>query len=129
LAARTRFANDASKNGVLEGFVWQLEQDESFWLNRWDARPPDLAEAIAIVQKDYLNAPTLIRIFSHRFIPSRPNTAGNPVFSIAGVDVVHYGTDLLNYVDKEFHVGMSIPRIKSPQYIEFWDDFLSQNRT
>jgi hypothetical protein len=87
-----------------------------------------LSEAIAIVETDFATAPVLIPIFGHRYIPSRPHAAGNPIFSVAGVDIIHYGKNLFHYLDHEFRLDNSISLVSRPPPIDFWDDFLSQNR-
>lgn len=117
-----------AQKGLLEGFIWQLEHDDEFWLNRWGERPSNLTEAASIVQKDFANAPILVPIYSHRFIPSKPRAIGNPIFSVVGVDIVRYGNNLWQYLAKEFQFQMPQLTASKLQAVEFWDDFLSQNR-
>ena len=42
-------------------------------------------------------APRLIPLISHRYLPETANETGNPVFSVYQSDVIHYGTDVADY--------------------------------
>ena len=69
----------------------------------------------------YLDAvPTLIPVYSHRFLPATPCEAGNPIFSMFGTDTIIYGGDLLEYFCFEFKVDS--PRAEKPllKKIAFW---------
>ena len=47
-------------------------------------------------------APTLVPIYSHRYIPAEPLRVDNPVLSVQHADVICYGENLRDYLDKEF---------------------------
>ena len=57
-------------------------------------------------------------------IPDRPNTSGNPVFSVHQTDIIYYGCDLRDYFVHEFFSGseMGVWPIdtESMREIEFW---------
>jgi hypothetical protein len=118
-----------SQKNVLDGIIWTLENHDAFWLNRWGTRPTNISDAVAIIRRDYETAPLLVPVFGHRYMPTRPRSRGNPVFSIVGVDIVTYGMDLLAYLKKEFQLN-DLAAVKSqPIKIEFWDDLLVYNNT
>ncbi|MGD0734569.1 MAG: hypothetical protein ABR976_05450 [Terracidiphilus sp.] len=65
-------------------------------------------------------APMLIPILGHRYMPALPTECGNPVFSVHQTDIIYYGFDLEDYLRHEFR----LPRQKWPaqvKKIEFWD--------
>jgi hypothetical protein len=41
--------------------------------------------------------PVPVPIYGHRYVPTVPSTAGNPVLSCHQADIVYYGTDLLGF--------------------------------
>jgi hypothetical protein len=65
----------------LAGVCFDVEHN-AFWLQDWGPRPASLDEALSICQALVANAPRLIPIYSHRFMPDEPRDAGNPVFSV-----------------------------------------------
>jgi hypothetical protein len=85
----------------LRGICFDIEHND-FWVQDWGTRPAKLAEAFAVAARVVAAAPILIPIYSHRYIPATPTSAGNPVFSVHQTDVVYYGTDLLDYLQNEF---------------------------
>jgi hypothetical protein len=44
-------------------------------------------------------APRLIPLISHRYLPETPNEADNPVFPVYRSDAIHYGIDLADYFE------------------------------
>jgi hypothetical protein len=110
----------------LEGMCFDVEHND-FWCRNWGVRPASLKEAFAVVRRAFDRAPTLIPIYSHRFLPERPSSAGNPVFSVYQTDIVHYGSDLQNYLENEFlgYFGTAHYNIGSQiREIEFWSNIV-----
>jgi hypothetical protein len=105
---------------------WPVEEvlidveHNQFWLPEWGERPEELPEALQVASTKIQQAPKLIPILGNRYMPSLPNEAGNPVFSIHQTDIIYYGYDLEDYLRHEFN----LPRSKWPvkvKPIEFWD--------
>jgi len=50
------------------------------------------------------------------------------VLSVWQTDIIHYGTDLLSYFGKEFHVPLSNRGNgnRSPRRIRFWSDIIDK---
>src|SRR5581483_11790725 len=69
---------------------WQAH----LWLASLGPAPRNRDAAYAIVRDRFLQAPRLIRIFAHRFMPATPCEAGNPVYSTVQTDTIYYGYDL-----------------------------------
>eukprot|EP00249_Psilotum_nudum_P032249 c47536_g1_i2 orf=834-2444(+) len=68
------------------------------WLTQWGRKPADTEEALHKALRD---APTLVPIYSHCYIPSYPNLAGNPVFLIYEKDIFYCGYDLGDFFEKQ----------------------------
>jgi hypothetical protein len=98
---------------------FDIEHNE-FWLEEWGPKPSELAEAFAIAQVAVAEAPTLIPIFSHRYIPDEPSLIGNPVFSVYQTDIIYYGADLAHYLVNEFSGGAAAWVEYPIRPIEFW---------
>lgn len=112
-------------NAPFDGICFDTQQSE-FWLPEWGTRPPDHNAAIHIARQAVLQAPTLIPVFGHRFIPATPHQRGNPVFSVHQTDIIHYGSDLLNYLHNEFYYEFGVSQYtfaSTPRKIPFWSQF------
>jgi hypothetical protein len=94
-ALRTRLA------WPTDGLLFDVENN-GFWARSWGPRPKTDAQAIAEARRHLLRWPTLVPLFSHRYTPAAPAPAGSPVFSVHQADVIYYGTDLLDYLLREF---------------------------
>lgn len=80
----------------LEGMLFDIEHS-AFWDPQWGERPTSNADAFAIARDRFALAPKLIPIYGHRYLPSEPCQAGNPVFSVHQMDIIIYGSDLWWY--------------------------------
>jgi hypothetical protein len=111
----------------VEGICFDIEHNE-FWLPEWSDRPADLSEAFAIARRAVAAAPVLIPIYAHRYLPAVPAKSGNPVFSVHQTDIIHYGSDLLDYLRREFHPyfgGAEPAAIGECRPIPFWSQLVS----
>jgi hypothetical protein len=111
-------------NWPLEGMLFDLKNNE-FWIDNWGNRPENYNDKVLIAKSYYKTYPKLIPIFSHRFIPSRPNVNDNPVFSVHQMDIIYYGYNLATYFANEF--GFTLTEDfelldKPKKQIEFWSD-------
>ena len=109
----------------LEGMIFDIVNNE-FWYSGWGIKPNDLKEAIKICKHEMEKTPKLIPIYSHRYIPSEPQEAANPIFSIYQTDIIYYGEDLLSYLQIEFNMknyrDMNFDSIK---HVRFWSELQS----
>ncbi len=101
-----------------EGICFDIEHN-SFWRDEWGKKPNTLKECFKVAKEVVNNAPTLIPIYSHRFIPDTPHEAGNPVFSVYQTDIIYYGTNLYNYLRNEFSSTFGKP--ENPEKNDFKD--------
>jgi hypothetical protein len=117
-------AYDESIAMVLQGIEFDIEH-ANLWLWRWKDQPHDLAEAIAIMRRDFASWPKLLPVYGHRYLAADPCLPDNPVFSIWQTDIIHYGANLAHYLVNEFvgHDGDHHTYDQSPRRIPIWTDF------
>jgi hypothetical protein len=111
----------------LEGICFDIERN-AFWLDQWGTMPKDLNDALRIAQQAVADAPPLIPIFSHRYLPACPTESGNPVLSVYGTDIIYYGSNLLDYFQNEFRNVFGRLRHQiagKPREIPFWSCLVS----
>ncbi|MDP2212734.1 SMI1/KNR4 family protein [Phenylobacterium sp.] len=110
----------------LEGLLFDVENN-ALWWSEWGERPGTPEARAEVVAKVVNEAPKLIPLVSHRYLPMEPSEAGNPVFSVHQSDVIYYGGDLTNYFEREF-VNPRRPLPQHIKHIRFWSDLVERNR-
>lgn len=104
-----------------EGLLFDVEHSE-FWAPAWGERPADRMQALEEVRRRLENAPTLIPIYGHHYIPATPPLTGNPILSVVQSDIVYEGVDLVSYFAAEFGVPCPSWAASAPRAIPFWGD-------
>jgi len=109
--------------GPWEGIAFDIEHN--FWWPAWGTRPTVLSEALIVAKAAMAQVPRLIPVYGHRYLPSEPHLAGNPVFSVVQTDIIYYGTDLRNYLAVE-HKKIQWKEVdwKAMRQIRFWTEFI-----
>ena len=93
------------------------------WCEVWGDEPETQQELEQIIRTRVKNAPMLIPIYSHRYIPAYSDDP--PVFSVHGVDLIYYGEDLEQYLQVEFGDKNQRQLIMGNiEYIPFWSDIV-----
>jgi len=112
-------------NWPADGICFDVENNK-FWMQDWGAKPHQLEHAIQVAREFLKQAPRLIPVFSHRFLPAEPLTAGNPVISVYQTDIIYRGVDLASYWIREFELPTTNQGNgnKSPRRIRFWSDVI-----
>jgi hypothetical protein len=111
----------------LEGIQFDIEHN-GFWWEPWGPRPEDLGEAFEIARVRVEEAPRLIPVYGHRYLPAEPDLPGNPVFSVYQTDIILYGVDLRSYLASEFGVATASGSVlPEPRRIRFWTDLVEMN--
>jgi hypothetical protein len=105
----------------LDGILFDVENN-GLWWPEWGDRPQGTAARAEIVADVIADAPKLIPLFSHRFIPEEPHAPGNPVFSVYQSDIIYYGSNLQNYIENEFSVPHRYRIGPEIRRIRFWSD-------
>jgi hypothetical protein len=109
----------------LEGMQFDITHN-GFWLAEWGPRPGSLEEAFQTAAQAAADAPRLIPVYGHRYIPAEPARAGNPVFSVYQTDIILYGNDLLSYFAHEFRgVAVWHTPLLDARPIRFWSELAS----
>ncbi|MDT0264748.1 hypothetical protein RM844_00425 [Streptomyces sp. DSM 44915] len=99
--------------------------EAGYWHPGWRRRPPARDAALAEARARLATVPRLIPVRGHRYLPDgRAAAAGHPVLSVHGADVVPYGDDLLDYVEREFGAPTR-PPAGAPATAAFWSDYLA----
>ena len=107
-----------------DGIAFDIERN-GFWMSDWGTKPSDVSEAVAIARQHIAAAPKLIPIYAHRYIPSEPSLAGNPVYSVYQTDIIFYGVDLQDYFENEFGSrGRGRLASHPTRTIRFWSQFV-----
>ena len=127
---------DFSDPDIARMIAWPFEgmcfdiTNNAFWLDEWGPKPSIDEDAFAVAKAHLDQAPTLIPVCGHRYIPDAPCLAGNPIFSVYQTDIIYYGADLGNYLENEFHYYFKTPQyfIKEPvRRIGFWSRLVEAN--
>lgn len=106
-----------------EGY-WRTVQRSGAWWPEWGERPRRLGEQREKLRGIFADAPTLIPLCGHSFIPDEPGETGNPVFSVFHSDIVHYGANLLDWLARECWEPGAPPNrpLQLIREIRFWGD-------
>jgi hypothetical protein len=85
-----------------ESILFDVEHND-FWPDYWGDRPAVMAESIQVAREQLARVPKVAPLFVHRCVPTVPHAAGNPVLSCYQTDVIYYGSDLINWFEREFY--------------------------
>jgi hypothetical protein len=109
----------------LNGVLFDVEHN-AFWYDAWGPRPQQLQEAVGVARERLMHVPTMVPIYGHRYLPAGVGTSGHPVLSMWQTDIIYYGLDISDYIDREF--GGAGPgqdlRWEPRATVEFWRDLL-----
>ena len=109
-----------------EGLLFDVEEN-ALWWSEWGGRPVNPADRANVLREVVAKAPALIPLIGHRYLPATPRLPGNPVFSVHQSDVIFYGVDLADYLDREEHGWSSRPWSASVREIPFWSEMVRRN--
>ncbi len=112
-----------------EGICFDIEWN-AFWVEEWGVKPDALDEAYHIVRRVLEQAPILIPINGHRYIPDRPHEPNNPIFSVYQTDIIYYGNTFPRYLENEFRYYFGTPEYNlegTIKTIELWSYLVELN--
>jgi hypothetical protein len=107
----------------VQGVLFDVAQN-AFWHPAWPERPADMGQALQLASSELEAAPKLAPLYGHRYLPTVPPQAGNPVLSCVQTDIIYYGRDLLDWFKREFLVAPVPPMGAIQQPPPFWDWFV-----
>ncbi|MFJ5263593.1 hypothetical protein ACIQAC_24335 [Streptomyces sp. NPDC088387] len=89
------------------------------------ARPRGLTAAVEAARRKLAQAPALVPVYGHRFLPGGSGASGHPLLSVWGTDIRCYSDDLVDWVEREF-VGLDDggPWEADPT-VAVWADFIA----
>lgn len=112
-------------NAPLEGLLFDVKNN-GYWHKDWGYKPNTYTQQKEVVSACFDRYPTLIPVYSHRYIPDTPQESGNPILSVHQTDIIYYGYSLADYFAREFR--FTLPDIfevpVEAKRIEFWSDFV-----
>lgn len=110
-----------------EGFLFDVEHNNLWWPDRGD-RPEVAVDRHERLREIFARVPKLIPLYGHRYLPSEPFEPGNPVLSVYQTDIICYGSDLADWIDRERGGWISRGResVKLKE-VPFWSAALRQN--
>ena len=86
---------------------------------------PEHTPKLLLRQAVPADVPQLVPVCGHRYLPGLAGTVGYPVLSVYQTDIIVYGCDLRDYLNREFSTGgISTAPPDGPRYIEFWSRFI-----
>lgn len=109
-----------------DGLLFDVEHN-SLWLKAWGNKPRGLAAQAEKLAELVAAAPKLIPLHGHRYLPASPCEDGNPVFSVYQSDIVYYGADLSDYLQREAYGGTDRKWPDAIKRIPFWTDLIDHN--
>jgi hypothetical protein len=117
----------ADPDHIRERLAWPIEtycgsvERNEFWWPEWGERPASQADRNERLRCIFADAPKLIPLFGIRYVPDEPHESGNPVFSIMGADIIHYGANLTHWLECERgHVQFQRRPCPPIREIRFW---------
>jgi hypothetical protein len=120
LARAQAWIEGAFETDILRGRIW---------LESWGAKPTQPRDALAVALDVVRSWPPLLPVYGHRFLPTFPAEAGNPVISIwEARDSTIFGNDLASYFHLEFKVPQPRWSTTFPRSVPKWGPALGLNR-
>ncbi|MEU0582439.1 hypothetical protein [Streptomyces sp. NPDC006132] len=109
----------------VEGVLLGVEHN-GFWYEGWGERPADGTAALDTARRHLAEAPVLVPVYAHRYLPAGRGSFGHPVLSMWQTDIIYYGLDLLDYVRHEFDEARGeVDENGTPKAtVPFWRDLL-----
>lgn len=111
-------------NMPLEGLLFDIEYN-NFWVETWekiDEEKIDIKKQEFL--KKYQKAPKLIPIYKHRYMPDI-NKGNIPILSVVQSDIIVYGKNLRDYLEREFILSSKLEDIENNYDIEFWSEVIN----
>jgi hypothetical protein len=76
---------------------------DGHWPDGWGRRPAAPEDVNGKAERLLAQAPRMVPVYAHRYLPAGRGTSGHAVLSINHLtDIIIYGLDLPDYIDHEF---------------------------
>ncbi len=111
----------------VEGFEFDIRHNV-FWWPAWGPRPGDVDQAVAVMRERVREAPKLIPICQHVYLPAEPELAGNPALSVYQADIIYGGRNLGEYLRRILSgEEWELPLCDEVRRIRFWSEVVEWN--
>ena len=110
----------------VEGVLFDLEHNR-FWDAEWGTKPSTVQEAIEVAKVRLAAVPQMVPVYGHRYLPPGHGTYGHAVLSMYQTDIITYGSDLADYIVREFDRANAKPFDGDWQRrltVPFWSQFV-----
>jgi len=109
----------------VDGVLFDVAHN-GFWPSVWGVRPGDVTDAVILAERRMAAVPRLVPVYGHRYLPAGAGTSGHPVLSVMQTDIIYYGSDLADYIRREFTTQPGwAPFSEDVQAtVEFWRDIV-----
>jgi hypothetical protein len=104
----------------VEGVLFDVAKNE-FWYEGWGPKPSSSIDAVTAARGYLLTAPRMVPLYAHRYLPA--GITDHPVLSMYQTDIVYYGADLSDWLNREFAIGDPSPKLPKAT-VAFWRDLL-----
>lgn len=124
---------DSPKREIQRVLAWPFEgllfdvRECGIWREEWGEKPVSPKDQADRLRQVVAEAPKLIPLFGHRYLPDTPFESGNPVLSVYQSDVICYGADLADWLIRETLDSESRRHLGPPEDIKsipFWFEAL-----
>ena len=107
----------------IEHHVFRFDIEKNgYWYKKFGDKPTNSAQAVQQALEIIRTWPPLFPIHGHRFIPSDPHNAGNPVLSVwQATDTAYYGMNLLEHMNMDFHLGLDLEK-EPKKLVPYWGE-------
>ncbi|HTJ70745.1 MAG TPA: hypothetical protein VL551_24610 [Actinospica sp.] len=106
----------------VEGVLFDVEHNV-FWDEGWGERPSEVGAALEVARGCLASVPKLVPVYGHRYLPAGRGSSGHLVMSVWQTDIISYGDDLADYIDREFGQRRGdVPSARAT--VGFWGSFL-----
>lgn len=98
--------------------------EEVYWCDDWGEEPEDEAVISKKVRERLKEAPKLLPIYAHRYMPMISDE-NPPIISIHDLDIIYYGKNLEDYLYVEFgNKTQNEIEFENITPIPFWSDIM-----
>ncbi len=112
----------------VEQLLEYLKTAPEYWA--WGDRPIKWEDTEKAYEKAAETAAPLVPFYRHRYVPVMEGVDDPPVLSIAtGFDIVCYGSNLEDYLQRDFVENPQHNLGKSCLHIPFWSDIMNYNES
>lgn len=108
-----------------DGFWFDVKNCDVWW-PEWGDKPSNIDEQYRHLKEIFAKAPKLIPLLANRYLPEEPFERSNPVLSVHQTDVICYGANLQDWIERE-HSGWDSRPWPPVKEIPFWSEALRKN--